>query len=90
MSDVDTRRKEVRAHRARIRKAIEDAATNRDTPGVVTSYIVIAEVNSQEDGEPCSTLYVDSGDFNDYGLVPWTLRGMMDCAFEAMEPQEDD
>lgn len=83
---MDEETKELRKRRGNIRRAIEDAANDNEVPGVVTAFIVIAEVTGydEEADAPCRTLWLDHGFHDDTGLVPWTLSGLMDSAYGAL------
>jgi hypothetical protein len=78
-------RKALRLHRSHIRAAIEDAATAQDMPGVCSAFVVFAEIASMEDGEPCRSMFMDASDASDYGIAPWTLRGLVDYGMESMD-----
>jgi hypothetical protein len=76
--------KEYRANRAHILAAVEKAANNRNCPGYVTAWVLFCEVTTIEDGEQVKGMFVDSGDFNDCALPPWTLFGIADYGLASL------
>jgi hypothetical protein len=76
--------KVLRTHRSRIRAAVEEAANAQDCPGYVTAWVLVCEVTSVEDGEQVKGLFLDSGDFNDSALPPWTLFGISDYGLASL------
>lgn len=77
LEEYDVDNPEHRHKRSSIREAIESAANDEGFSGVVTAWLVIAEICDNDNGEPSRTLYIDDAYHDDYGLVSWTRRGMM-------------
>jgi hypothetical protein len=77
IEEYDTDNPEHRANRGKIRAAIEHAANDQGTEGVVTQWIVIAEVCTSDGGVPSRELWFDDAYHDDHGLASWSRRGLM-------------
>jgi hypothetical protein len=82
--DFDRDSAEHRHNRDKIRKAIEKAANDTGFGGVVTGWIVVAEVCDSEDEQPSRTLFIDHAYHDGYGMVTWTVRGLLNEACEEL------
>jgi hypothetical protein len=80
--DFDRDSAEHRNNRNKIRSAVEKAANDSGFDGVVTAWMVIAEVCDSPDGTPRRTLWVDDAYHDNYGLVSWTRRGLLNEAMD--------